>query len=220
MKDKKMTTEKKVSEKQGLVLVEQASKIRALGTEIIRETVKVGESYLELCAYIRKHQIASKMVSFELGELGFHRSRISEITKVAYAADDVWNEFAARTIGFRRTLELERGTVVNLLGESSGETADEIKEDVKEITGGRVPGRSASGLVVSPEAAKKRKFERACRDVLEYAEFSNLRSKKVTLGNGWTLVVSKDKKFNPGKKQPLKNNIDKFPAASGGDDAA
>lgn len=93
-----------------------ASKIREIGAQIISQTVKVGEKYLELCEYIRKNSIGPKIVSEQLSALGFHRVRISEINKVANSADEVWEQYRARAIGFKGVLQLTRGSMDQLKG--------------------------------------------------------------------------------------------------------
>jgi len=86
----------------------QAAGVAERGKAIIASVGEVGRKYLDLCQYIRDHSIAPKLVSNELGKLGFKRSRIAELNKVAGASDELWDAFQARRIGFKDTLELAR----------------------------------------------------------------------------------------------------------------
>jgi len=171
--------------------MEHSKKLRSLGEEIIRVTAEAGTKYYDLCIYIRKNGVTPKLVTFELGELGFEKTRISEINRVSQAADDVWNEFEARTIGFRKVLALARGAVPKLLGNELDCAENVIVNNAAKLTASQVGQGTVAG---NPQEIHKRALESACHRVLKEAEFFNLRSKKVTLGNGWTLDVSKDKK--------------------------
>jgi len=90
------------------VAVKQATEIHTLAEEIIKATGEVAGRYKDLCLYIRNNKVAPKLVSFELGRLGFKRSRISEINRVANAPDKLWHEYEAKIIGFDKALELTR----------------------------------------------------------------------------------------------------------------
>lgn len=85
-----------------------AMHIRTLGVQIIRETAQTSLLYIELCSYIRSHQLPRKLVAFELNNLGFAKSRISEINAVANSPDAVWAQYTNKAIGFKHTLALTR----------------------------------------------------------------------------------------------------------------
>jgi len=88
--------------------VKHSDFVKGLGQDIIRKTGEIGGLYLKLIIGIRTNKIAPKLVSFELGALGFRRSRVSEINRVANASDKLFSEFEARVIGFDKALELAR----------------------------------------------------------------------------------------------------------------
>lgn len=122
----------------------QKGHIRKLGEEIVKLTVKAGEKYFDLCSYIRKEQVAPKLVSAELKELGFHKVRISEINKVAQCSDELWNQFAARTLGFKGVLSLERGTVQNMVAEVQELPKGQVEEGLSELAADEL-GANAGG---------------------------------------------------------------------------
>lgn len=86
----------------------QADAIREFGKTIIRKTGEVAGVYLDLCLYIRKHSVAPKLVSFELMRLGFKRSRISEVNRVANASEALFKQYEAKAIGFDKCLNMSR----------------------------------------------------------------------------------------------------------------
>lgn len=88
----------------------QAQGVQERGKAILTALGEVGTKYLDLCTYVREHKVAPRLVSIELGNLGFKRSRVSEIVRIANAADDVWDAFQARRLGFKDALELARAT--------------------------------------------------------------------------------------------------------------
>jgi len=174
--------------------------VRALGNEIVRLTVGVGEKYLELCRYIRSEKLAPALVSKELKETGMNKVRISEINRVAQCGDELWNEFEARAIGFKKVLEIERGSVQKLIAETSGESAEAIENEFKEsgLAGG---GDSAQPKTDEEKiAARLASIGKCAKSILLGASFLAKAGQKrqaiefsQTLGEGWTLILSKDK---------------------------
>jgi hypothetical protein len=61
-----------------------------------------------VCLYIRKNKLAPKLVSHELGQLGFRKEVVSKINRVAFASDELFSRFQAKMIGFDRVLMLAR----------------------------------------------------------------------------------------------------------------
>lgn len=167
-----------------------ASVLQQFGVEITTATVKLGSKYFELCKYIRTNKIAPRLASHELAKSGLHKVRISEINRVANAGDDVWHEIEGRLIGFQRALELSRDNVQKLIAGESHIEVESVKAGLDEL------GFHESGAgVEKPEpskADKKKSLERAATQVLNIAEYLNLKKQVFTLGNGWTLTVTKD----------------------------
>ena len=86
----------------------QAVEVRRLGTEVIKATGAVAVKYHALVMFIRNNSVSPKLAAFELTSLGFKRSRVSEVNRIAHAKDEVFKEYAAKQIGFDRALELAR----------------------------------------------------------------------------------------------------------------
>lgn len=167
--------------------------------EIISGTAKVGQYYLALCKFIREQALMPKQVTAWLSEQGFHKARISEINKVANSADDVWNEYAASTIGFRKTLELTRGNVVDVVAEVSEVDRSEVASSMQELSDAECKGAGGEGgggeTGKSEGETNVRKIERLCAQILKLAAIEKLRSKKVNILNGYYVQIVKDKNW-------------------------
>jgi hypothetical protein len=141
----------------------QADAVAMLGKAIITATGVVAGKYLDLCLYIRKHSVAPKLVSFELQRLGFKRSRISEVNRVAQASENLFRQYEAKMIGFDKVLNMSRvekpGTLpiaspaALLLEQNHAVNSDEVDAMVKkENTPGTAEGkkvRKASDALTS-----------------------------------------------------------------------
>jgi len=179
---------------------QQAGELKKLGREIIAGTAMVGEKYLNLCQYIRKNMVAPKLVSFELGELGFHRVAISKINKVANASDELWNEFSARNIGFNKMLEMSRGELPAAISKASGNNETDVRAQIAEMA--EEEEAEAKPLIEPTSEEKKEKFEAAltnaaARALSAAASLELKRDKKIVGGNGYILTISRDKNWKP-----------------------
>lgn len=83
-------------------------KIKEYGLQIVSKTGELAGLYLTLCTYIRQNKVDSKLVSYELSQVGFRKQRITEINRVATSPNDVWQQYEARALGFDKTLALAR----------------------------------------------------------------------------------------------------------------
>lgn len=88
--------------------VQHMTKIREFGLAIASKSGELAGLYLTLCQYIRKNRVEAKLVSFELGQLGFRKQRVTEINRVAMAPEKVWLQYEARALGFDKTLAIAR----------------------------------------------------------------------------------------------------------------
>jgi len=95
-------------EYQSKLQVAHEAMVDKLGREIIVATGEVAGKYLTLCLYIRQHKLGPKEVSVPLTKLGFKRSRISEINRVAGASDKLFADYQAKLIGFDKILDFSR----------------------------------------------------------------------------------------------------------------
>lgn len=193
--------------KQADVEAKQKAQVVAYCHDIIAGTAKVGQYFLALCKYIREQQLMPKQVSAWLGEQGFHKARISEINKVANAADDVWSEYAASTIGFRKTLELTRGNVVDVVAEVSGTERSEVASAMQELSDTEGAGGGKGDTGGSEPETNVRKIERLCAQILKLAAIEKLRSKKVNILNGYYIQIVKDRNWKaPAGFEPQKTS--------------
>lgn len=147
--------------------VQQSEKLQKLGVDIITQVGKVAEKYHALITYIRQAKCSPKLVSYEMGKLGFKRSRISEVKRVAFASDDTYSAYEAKLIGFDKAIELARATVDGKAREltpaarqlTAGDVLDQA--DIEEADDKQSSARS------TPTAKKKKVSVRA--QMLEHA---------------------------------------------------
>lgn len=192
--------------------------IRGCCQVIIDKVVETGRLYLDLCLYIRKNMVSPKLVSTEMSAMGFNRQVISRVNKVANASDELFSQFQARTIGFNKVLELSRGSdvVAGSLAAEMGSDVTDVKAQIAEMEKDETSSSSGPVLPASPEdaAAKHLKsFEMAAARVLSAAAALQWKKqKKVVGGNGYVLLVVRDKKWKPVSGTP--ENVSKTEAAS------
>jgi len=179
--------------------------ISEFGCEIVRGTLKVGETYFRLCTYIRSAKVEADIVRKALEPLGFVKQRITEINRVSNAPEELWSEYEARALSFRRTLELTRGTVQLLLekAEHGGpdkvilqRTLDEVRaEEIKTEEAGAVAEAEGNAGVTEKEtsAVKKERMEIAARKLAGLAEKYSVKSRVFKLENGYVVTVSRSK---------------------------
>jgi len=187
-----------------------AKAIRGCCQKIIDKIVETGRVYLDLCLYIRSNTVEPKLVSTEMAAMGFNRQVISRVNKVANASDELFSQFEARTIGFNKVLELSRGgAVVSSLAAESGEDVIDVAAQIEEMESQESKAAEASPVLIAPTTDETifkntKAFESAASRCLSMAaalEFK--KQKKVVGGNGYVLVVMRDKKWKPA---PPKSN--------------
>jgi len=79
-----------------------------LGTVFKKGAEALGGLYLRICDTVRKYELTPEEVRFTLSAVGWSKVRISEVMRVAYAPQKVYNEFSARLIGFKVALSKTR----------------------------------------------------------------------------------------------------------------
>lgn len=183
---------------------QQSVKLKELGRAVIDQVVATGRKTFDLCKYIRDNMVAPKLVSFELTELGLSKSFVSKINRVAHASDEHFNAFAAQTIGFKETLQLARGAVVESLAASSGDSVVDVKAMVQELE--EEEESEGASLIAPTEKELKDKADKVCQRAAavlgKQAEADKLqRQRSFTCGNGYKVVVMKDKSWKAPKPQ-------------------
>lgn len=154
--------------------------IKKLGTEVLNQVVKTGRATYELCKYIRENQVAPTIVSKELQELGFDKSWASKVNSVALVADELWNEYAARTLDFKKVLQLKNGVVAESLASSMGADVVEVKAAIEEMEQEESENPDLVPLTKSEEKEKlKQKVTRATASLVKC--FNEAKSKKFEL---------------------------------------
>lgn len=171
-----------------------ARKLQKLADEIVAAMVATGDKWLKLCTYIRENQVTPKLVAHELGQKGFSKVQISKINKVANAPEEHWSKFAARTLGFKKVLELSRGNVQKEIAAQSGDNIVDVEAEVKrmEQSGDGSPGSSAGNAPVETDWEKK--MDTGAAMVLRAAAAMKLpRQRTIDGKNGYVLVIKKAK---------------------------
>jgi hypothetical protein len=162
-------------------------KLVVLVGDLKQSIITAGDKYLSLCKHIREKQIPPRVVTELMLKEGFHKTRISEVNRVSQCGDDVWDEFEAKALSFRKVLLLERGTGP----ENVADAGDAIE------IGGEVSEGSASEKEIDPEDRKRmsiEKMSRAAKQLLHLGADLELRSKKWTIGNGYELRLVRQTK--------------------------
>jgi len=167
--------------------VAHAQMLQNLGASIIRKVGEVTQLYLELVLYIRNNKVAPKLVTFELTHMGFEKSRVSEINRVANASDKLFSMYQAKFIGFNKTLMLARheskdGPIestqaAKILLEGKAVSKEEIEaamKDEENETGNK------------PRKSDVAKMEQAAQNILRLA-----KKAKVWTSEKWTLTLTK-----------------------------
>lgn len=181
------------------VAVGHEIKFKSLAVEIITATMEVGKKYLNLCTYIRTEKIAPKQATTWLLDLGFAKSRASEINRVAQASDEVFSQLQARALGWKGALELARG------GEELKQAliADrEAIDVVSEVMTEAIRDEESAAGAKKPTKAELLKEYRAALDrhatailkLVAGRKGKGVRAEKWDLGSGWKLCLV------PGKK--------------------
>jgi len=149
---------------------------------VAKATIATGLLWLELCKFIRQNSLAPKVVSEQLGALGFVKSRISEVNRVANAPDEVWNEYEARGLGFRHALELVRnGKPTPILGlamdEKEGSRFVEASAEVSPSEAAAESGTGQAASAKDQEAIDGESLARAVKTALIKAAALGIKSR-------------------------------------------
>jgi len=88
--------------------VKNATLVQTLGRDIVTATGQLAQKYYALIMAIRQFKIPPKLVSYELQQIGFRRQRITEVNRIANAADKVFKSYEAKLIGFDKALDMAR----------------------------------------------------------------------------------------------------------------
>jgi len=178
----------------GVTLVRHEIRFKELAVEIVNATMEVGKKYLNLCSYIRREKVTPKETTQWLLDLGFAKTRASEINRVAQASDEVFSKLEARALGWKGALDLARGK-------------DELKQAliddkeslgvVIEVESQAIADEESSSEDKKPSAAALLKEYRAALDrhaiamlkLVASRKGKGVRAEKWDLGSGWKLVL-------------------------------
>jgi hypothetical protein len=107
--------------------------LQALGRRALALAGETVASYMELCRYVREKQYAPKEVSLYLGEVGYPPERISEIKRVAFCSEELWERYIDGTMGFRPALLKAREETEKTEGQGVASPArqKQLKREVK-----------------------------------------------------------------------------------------
>jgi len=87
---------------------EHSKQLQMLGLEALKAVVAVSDRYFNIITFIREKEIDKKLASHSLGAVGFARPMVSKLLTIAHAPPDVFDLYAARTVGFNKVLKLTR----------------------------------------------------------------------------------------------------------------
>lgn len=87
---------------------DDVKKLRKLAQEAFSAAQEAMDKYWQLLVYIREAQIAPATITKELPELGYSPQRISEIKRIAFSSNQVFDEYKSKAIGFKLALQKAR----------------------------------------------------------------------------------------------------------------
>jgi len=183
-------------------LAERAEVYR-LAQEVAIQHVAIGLKYYDLCVYIRNAQIGPVVVREEMTKAGFNKARISEVITVASAPDETWNQYNAKSLGFKHTLEIVR----NGKREIDLHVAKQIGDAPQAID---VASETSIDEPATPEEAKEKKDAlqssaiQAAKKLMSVASTLHWKSKSYDNGNGYKVTVQRYGKMQTGvaKQEP------------------
>lgn len=190
------------------VVTKNELEFKAIAQEIIELTLKTGEKYFKLVKFIREKQISPRDSSKWLYDLGFHKTRISEIRRIAQAGDEVFNALEARMIGWRGALELSRGEAIDEMKRAKVVTEDkeleaalsEARESITaeleaETSGGDAAEKSAEDKAADKKAVARANMNKAAVRLLALAELVGVKSPlRWNNGSGFEVIVKAARK--------------------------
>jgi len=95
-------------EKTGADSAENVNGLRQVAAEALEAATKALDAYWRLCVFIREKQLTPVSVNKVLKELGYGEVRISEIKRVSFSSDKIFEEYRKKAIGFRLALKEAR----------------------------------------------------------------------------------------------------------------
>jgi len=128
--------------------------------------------------------------------LAFLKDPSLKIKRVAGAPNDLWNEFAARSVGFNKMLELTRSEKPNeatrLLAESMGADVVEIQAEVQRLEVEDEEAEKPDGKSGKELAKEKReKLVRAVAAVFRlFKQINGTKKGEFKSGDGYTLQIN------------------------------
>jgi len=172
----------------------QAKRLVKLGNEVIHSLAAAGEKYLKLCTYIRENEVTKKLVSAELGKLGFSRATISKINTVSNLPPEQWSAYAAREIGFNKVLALGSSSVQEAIASETDTDVIDVKSEIERLDDAE--GSAQSEGSESDERTEseiksdwEKKLSNAAAMVLRACAGMQVKSRTIDGGNGYKLTV-------------------------------
>lgn len=158
-------TAKEITESVEVQTAEQVrveTRLLDAGKALVSSIGDVAGKYLALVMVVREEKIMPKQATKVLLGLGFKKTRVSEVCRVAFASDEVFSKYQARLIGFDNALVLARIeangdkaalTPAGVLLLKDGAITDEESEDVLDGEGDSAEGKSVKAKKKSKSIA-------------------------------------------------------------------
>lgn len=217
----KLAELKKQKDANAVVVTRQEIRFKELAFEIVKSTLETAGKYLTLCEFIRTEKIEKKCTTKWLIDLGFHKSKASEICKVAALPDKDFSLLRCHEIGWRGALQLGRGNAKEIAEHS--EVPPELKQIALEVdaelakTEAEASSDTAADAAMSDEekiakkkAASLEAMNRAAVQILSRAPGQPKKKlRKWNIGNGFKLELTpaptlvEEKEAKAKAQQPL-----------------
>jgi len=178
--------------------LKHSEKLVEYGTIVLNKIVESGVATFNLCRYIRENEVAPTLVSEQLRGLGFSKGWASQVNSVALAGDDVWNEFAAKTMTFKDVLQLKEGIVPKAIADATGADVTDIKAQIEEMEIGESENPDLVELTPAERKAKiKQQVQRSLAGLVKHFLESKSRKLDLTIDNVRVIVTLAKGKSKP-----------------------
>jgi len=170
-----------------------SDRLKELGIEVVKAVIDTADKYFAVVEYIRKHTLPPKLVAFELGQIGFARATVSKLNRLANAPADVFDLYAAKTVGFNKALKLTRGEADNIKKLTDAHLTPEQQSAIEAAAAqaeSEAEAEEAERGASDTTATRTTRLAKVCIQALKLMEALNKKTYTKTR-EGFTLTIVK-----------------------------
>jgi len=172
---------------------EHSKELQMLGLEALKAVVAVSDRYFKIIQFIREKQLDKKRASMDLATVGFARPMVSKLCTIAHAPSDVFDLYAARTVGFNKVLKLTRDAekqIKTLLGGKQDPRLLEAVDASAAEAEAQAEAEESEREPVDTVATKTTRLAKVCIQALKLMEALGKKTYSKTR-EGYTLTIVK-----------------------------